>query len=61
MLLNRKIPMNKLFYLTLYAKNKTGKTPLAKGELPVLSFVGELRRLLVIGFVFNAFLIEVNE
>lgn len=60
MLLNRKIPMNKLFYLTLYAK-KTGKTPLAKGELPVLSFVGELRRFLVVGFVFNAFLIEVNE
>lgn len=40
---------------------KTGKTPLAKGELSVLSFVGELRRLLVIGLVFNAFLIEVNE
>lgn len=42
-------------------QRKTGKTPLAKGELPVLSFVGELRRLLVIGFVFNASLIEVNE
>lgn len=60
MLLNRKIPMNKLFYLTLYAK-KNRQNSLAKGELPVLSFVGELRRLLVIGFVFNAFLIEVNE
>lgn len=42
-------------------QRKTGKTPLAKGELPVLPFVGELRRLLVIGLVFNAFLIEVNE
>ena len=42
-------------------QRKTGKTPLAKGKLPVLSFVGELRSLLVIGFVFNAFLIEVNE
>ena len=28
-------------------QRKTGKTPLAKGELPVLSFVGELRRLLL--------------
>lgn len=42
-------------------QRKTGKTPLAKGELPVLPFVGELRRFLVVGFVFNAFLIEVNE
>lgn len=42
-------------------QRKTGKTSLAKGELPVLSFVGELHRLLVIGFVFNASLIEVNE
>ncbi len=42
-------------------QRKTGKTPLAKGELPVLSFVDELRRFLVVGLVFNAFLIEVNE